>query len=74
MKIVITRTRFGPQRGLRWRFVASNGRTLAHGGQGYTRRIDMTAALCMVTGGTLTDDGTLLYRPSGAVPVEDRTR
>ncbi len=37
--------------GWRWRFVAANGRILAHGGQGYTRRIDAVTASETVTGG-----------------------
>lgn len=73
MKLVIYRTRRPIGGGYRWRLVAANGRILANGGQGYSRRIDMWAAIALVLGGSLTDDGTLLYRQSGAITVEDRT-
>ena len=36
--------------GWRWRYRAANGHILAHGGQAYSRRIDMFAALQRVTG------------------------
>lgn len=38
----------------RWRFRSGrNGKTLAHGGQGYARRIDALRAASLVTGATI---------------------
>lgn len=83
MKLVIYKTRLGPQRGFRWRLVADNGRVLCHGGQGYSRRIDMLTSVRAVLGGYpvynkpggdltgfVRDD---VYNGKQTIPVEDRT-
>lgn len=38
-------------RAWRWRYRASNGRVLANGGQGYSRRVDCLAGCASVLGG-----------------------
>lgn len=62
MKLVIYKTKLGPQRGYRWRLVADNSKVLANGGQGYSRRKDMERAVILALGGTLvaTDSGRLV--------------
>ena len=87
MKLVIYRTRGLRGTGYRWRPVASNGRVIANGGQGYSRRIDMERAIERSINGQFSEDGTTVSRydvsVSGEVgstqgfrriPVEDRTR
>ncbi len=46
--------------GWRWRYIAANGKTLADGGQAYSRRRDVFHGLVLVTGAEiwLDDDGT----------------
>lgn len=72
MKLVIYRTRGLRGTGYRWRLVADNGRKLASGGQGYSRRIDMERAVVKALGGELLaaipgGPGPYLARPVGAV-------
>lgn len=78
MKLVIYRTKIGPQSGYRWTLVADNGRKLANGGQGYSRRKDMIHAVEKVLHGWFTVSGTFARAHSGEVveriPVEDRIR
>lgn len=74
----------------RWRFVSSNGRILADGGQGYSRRIDCIKGAALVLGadhypGFVDVDGTVypesFGHPEGddgrgwrILPVHDLTR
>ena len=78
MKIVIYRTRGLRGAGYRWTLVADNGRKLANGGQGYSRRIDMIHAIEKAIGGWHTVAGHFARAQGGEVteriPVEDRTR
>lgn len=54
--------------GWRWRWVAGNGHILAHGGQAYSRRIDMMQAIFTVTG-TEPDSDFRLRRGNRTIPV-----
>ena len=77
MKLVIYRTKIGPQRGYRWTLVADNGRKLANGGQGYSRRVDMERAISLALCGFFSpSEKSLFWRGAGdnPIPVEDRTR
>lgn len=69
MKLVIYKTKLGPQRGYRWRLVADNSKVLANGGQGYIEK---------AIGGWHTVAGHFARAQGGEVteriPVEDRTR
>lgn len=77
MKLVIYRARGLRGAGYRWTLVADNGSKLANGGQGYSRRVDMEAAIEKALGGVW--DGPDFWRDTrvdGAddIRVEDRTR
>ena len=83
MKLVIYRTFGKVGGGYRWRLVADNGRILANGGQGYSRRIDMEHAIESVMGGRLIKRRSTAAAGSlefirvagpGEIVVEDRTR
>lgn len=85
MRLVIYRTRRPIGGGYRWRLVADNGRAIANGGQGYSRRIDMVHAVEAALAGRLTkrrnatDKGQEFLRVVSSanefqrIPVEDRT-
>lgn len=57
IEIYRTRSPLPGRSGWRWRYRAANGHVLAHGGQAYSRKIDMLAALATVTGLTITPPG-----------------
>lgn len=76
MKIVIYKTLLSTQRGYRWRLVAANGKTVAHGGQGYSRRHDLMHAITIALGGGIAGNGTFLRRHFERIdiPIVDRTK
>lgn len=74
MKRVDRITVYRAEDGWRWNYRASNGRILADGGQGYSRRADCMRGMERVTGGVhSTADSALLFMVSG-LPLTTRTR
>ena len=77
----------GLRGGYRWRLVASNGRKIANGGQGYARREDLEHGVALALGGRFHPDGASLFvrwrteaRATSdvvgveSIPVIDKTR